>query len=121
MAREPLLRRLVGAILRAHREAQRRTLRDVAADARVSVAYLSEIERGRKEASSEVLVAVCGALGMGLADLLAEAHRTLVGHAQVVDLTGAPGRTGGALHVLEPARAPGPATSAPARAVLRAA
>ncbi|MBB2924712.1 helix-turn-helix domain-containing protein [Cellulomonas cellasea] len=123
MAREPLLRRLVGAILRARREAQGRTLRDVATDARVSVAYLSEIERGRKEASSEVLVAVCGALGMGLADLLAEAHRTLVGHAQVVDLTaGVPGRTsGGTLHVLQPAHAAGPTTAAPAQVLLRAA
>ena len=124
MAREPLLRRLVGAILRARREAQGRTLRDVAVEARVSVAYLSEIERGRKEASSEVLVAVCGALGMGLADLLAEAHRTLVGHAQVVDLTaaGVPGRTsGGTLHVLQPAHAPGPTTGTSATVLLRAA
>ena len=123
MAREPLLRRLVGAILRARREAQGRTLRDVATDARVSVAYLSEIERGRKEASSEVLVAVCGALGMGLADLLAEAHRTLVGHVQVVDLTaGVPGRTsGGTLHVLQPAHTPGPTTGTSATVLLRAA
>lgn len=123
MAREPLLRRLVGAILRARREAQGRTLRDVATDARVSVAYLSEIERGRKEASSEVLVAVCGALGMGLADLLAEAHRTLVGHVQVVDLTTAgPGRTsGGTLHVLQPAHVPGPTTGTSATVLLRAA
>lgn len=74
---EPLLRRLVGRILRERRNAVGRTLRDVAADARVSLAYLSEIERGRKEASSEVLVAVCGALGMTLADLLAAAHESL--------------------------------------------
>ncbi|MFS0702237.1 helix-turn-helix domain-containing protein [Cellulomonas sp. 179-A 4D5 NHS] len=122
MAREPLLRRLVGSILRARREAQGRTLRDVATDARVSVAYLSEIERGRKEASSEVLVAVCGALGMGLADLLADAHRTLVGHAQVVDLTALPGRTsGGTLHVLQPVHAPGPTTGTSATVLLRAA
>lgn len=122
MAREPLLRRLVGAILRARREAQGRTLRDVAVEARVSVAYLSEIERGRKEASSEVLVAVCGALGMGLVDLLAEAHRTLVGPAQVLDLTaGAAERAGATLHVLRPAHAPGPTTTAPAQVLLRAA
>lgn len=74
---EPLLRRLVGAILRERREDQGRTLRDVAVDARVSVAYLSEIERGRKEASSEVLVAVCGALGMRLVDLVGAAHAEL--------------------------------------------
>lgn len=85
---EPLLRRLVGAILRERREDQGRTLRDVAVDARVSVAYLSEIERGRKEASSEVLVAVCRALGMRLVDLVGAAHAELAraeGHV-VVDL-----------------------------------
>ena len=71
--REPLLRLLVGATFRRRREAQGRTLADVAAQARVSIAYLSEIERGRKEPSSEVLVAVCTALGMRLADLLVEA------------------------------------------------
>ncbi|MCR6493612.1 helix-turn-helix domain-containing protein [Cellulomonas sp. P24] len=93
-APEPLLRRLVGAILRTRREAQSRTLRDVALAARVSVAYLSEIERGRKEASSEVLVAVCRALGMRLVDLLAEAHDELVGRAEVVDLTARASRPG---------------------------
>lgn len=70
---EPLLRLLVGATFRRRREEQGRTLAAVAADARVSIAYLSEIERGRKEPSSEVLVAVCRALGMRLADLLLEA------------------------------------------------
>ncbi len=74
---EPPLRVLVGAILRTHREDQERTLRDVAESARVSVAYLSEVERGRKEASSEVLVAVCRALGMRLVDLVGEAHAHL--------------------------------------------
>lgn len=89
---EPLLRRLVGGILRERREAQGRTLRDVARDARVSVAYLSEIERGRKEASSEVLVAVCRALGMGMVDLLGEAYGVLAPRAVLVDLTARPGR-----------------------------
>jgi transcriptional regulator with XRE-family HTH domain len=74
---EPLLRRLIGTVLRARREAEGSTLRQVAERARVSVAYLSEVERGRKEASSEVLVAVCGALGMRLVDLIAEAHDEL--------------------------------------------
>ena len=59
---EPLLRHVIGGILRRARLAQGRTLVDVAASARVSTAYLSEVERGRKEASSEVLAAVCGAL-----------------------------------------------------------
>lgn len=88
-ATEPLLRHLVGAILRAHREEQGRTLRDVAESARVSVAYLSEVERGRKEPSSEVLVAVCRALGLRLVDLVGAAHAELA-RAEgrvVVDLT----------------------------------
>ncbi|KQY44463.1 helix-turn-helix domain-containing protein [Cellulomonas sp. Root137] len=86
---EPLLRRLVGAILREERERQRRTLRDVAEDARVSVAYLSEVERGRKEASSEVLAAVCRALGLRLVDLVGTAHAqlALTEGRVVVDLT----------------------------------
>ena len=74
---EPLLRLLVGATFRRHREEQGRTLAAVASEARVSIAYLSEIERGRKEPSSEVLLAVCHALGMRLADLLLEAASEL--------------------------------------------
>lgn len=74
---EPLLRDLVGKILRRARTAQRRTLSDVAVEARVSTAYLSEVERGRKEASSEVLAAVCAALGMRLADLIERAWADL--------------------------------------------
>lgn len=77
-APEPPLRVLVGAILRRHRAHQGRTLRDVAEAARVSVPYLSEVERGRKEASSEVLAAVCRALGLGLVDLVGDAHAHLV-------------------------------------------
>ncbi|WP_369369717.1 helix-turn-helix domain-containing protein [Promicromonospora sp. Populi] len=75
--REPLLRDLVGGILRRTRREQRRTLADVATDARVSTAYLSEVERGRKEASSEVLAAVCDALGMRLVDLVERAWAEL--------------------------------------------
>jgi transcriptional regulator with XRE-family HTH domain len=72
-----LLRTLVGNVLRRNRLGQRRTLADVARHARVSVPYLSEVERGRKEASSEVLAAVCDALRIGLSDLLAEVGRDL--------------------------------------------
>lgn len=75
--REPLLRDLVGGILRRTRREQRRTLADVATGARVSTAYLSEVERGRKEASSEVLAAVCDALGMRLVDLVERAWAEL--------------------------------------------
>jgi transcriptional regulator with XRE-family HTH domain len=67
-----LLRRLLGDVLRRHRLRQSRTLRDVAAAARVSLGYLSEVERGRKEASSELLAAICEALGISLADVLRE-------------------------------------------------
>ena len=74
----PLLRDLIGDVLRRNRREQGRTLADVARDARVSVPYLSEVERGRKEASSEVLAAVCGALRIELSDLLAEVRRDLV-------------------------------------------
>jgi transcriptional regulator with XRE-family HTH domain len=73
----PLLRTLVGEVLRRHRLEQRRTLADVARAARVSMPYLSEVERGRKEASSEVLAAVCDALRIELADVLAEIGRDL--------------------------------------------
>jgi transcriptional regulator with XRE-family HTH domain len=74
----PLLRTLVGDVLRRRRIAQRRTLADVARAARVSLPYLSEVERGRKEASSEVLAAVCEALGLALADFLTEVRLQLV-------------------------------------------
>jgi hypothetical protein len=76
--REPLWRDVVGAVLRRERLAQDRTLKDVADAARISVPYLSELERGRKEASSEILAATAHALGFGLADLLALSHRELV-------------------------------------------
>jgi transcriptional regulator with XRE-family HTH domain len=74
----PVLRTHVGDALRRNRLAQRRTLADVARAARVSVPYLSEVERGRKEASSEVLAAICDALRIDLSDLLAEVWHGLV-------------------------------------------
>lgn len=67
-----LLRSAVGQELRAARIAQSRTLRDVARDARVSLGYLSEVERGQKEASSELLSAICSALNIQLSVLLNE-------------------------------------------------
>jgi transcriptional regulator with XRE-family HTH domain len=67
-----LLRRHLGEVLRAHRERQRRTLRDVSGSARVSLGYLSEVERGQKEASSELLAAICAALGLRISDVLHE-------------------------------------------------
>ncbi len=67
-----LLRTQLGRTLRGHRLRQRRTLRDVSGAARVSLGYLSEVERGQKEASSELLASICDALDVELADLLAE-------------------------------------------------
>ncbi len=67
-----LLRGLIGTVLRRIRLGQGRTLKDVAEAARVSVPYLSEVERGRKEASSELLASICTALGLDLMDLLSE-------------------------------------------------
>lgn len=61
-----LLRRELGDVLREQRQGQGRTLRDVSAAAKVSLGYLSEIERGEKEASSELLASVCDALGVPL-------------------------------------------------------
>ena len=65
-----LLRESVGQALRRARTDQGRTLRDVARDARVSLGYLSEVERGQKEASSELLNSICEALGLTLGSLM---------------------------------------------------
>ena len=65
-----VLRTLLGTELRRRRMAQKRTLLDVSSAARVSLGYLSEIERGRKEVSSECLAAICDALGASLAGVL---------------------------------------------------
>jgi transcriptional regulator with XRE-family HTH domain len=56
---------------------QRRTLREVSASARVSLGYLSEVERGQKEPSSELLAAICSALEVELSDLFAEVSQIL--------------------------------------------
>jgi transcriptional regulator with XRE-family HTH domain len=72
-----LLRRVIGDALRARRQGQHRTLREVSTAANVSLGYLSEIERGQKEASSELLAAICDALGARLSELLGEVSDTL--------------------------------------------
>ncbi|WSW30425.1 helix-turn-helix domain-containing protein [Streptomyces sp. NBC_01003] len=82
--KEPLWRDIVGDVLRRERLAQERTLKDVADAARISLPYLSEIERGLKEASSEVLAAAAHALGLGLADVLA------LGRSELLRLTTLP-------------------------------
>ncbi|NYE94916.1 transcriptional regulator with XRE-family HTH domain [Psychromicrobium silvestre] len=72
---EPLLREVHGLLLRRARLRQGRKLEEVAAAAGISMQYLSEIERGRKEPSSEVLAAVCGGLGTTVAMLTRATHR----------------------------------------------
>lgn len=67
-----VIREVVGETIRGIRLRQQRTLRQVSGDARVSLGYLSEIERGHKEASSELLAAICDALGVRLSDVFAE-------------------------------------------------
>lgn len=68
----PVLRQVVGQTLRGLRLRQRRTLREVSSTARVSLGYLSEVERGQKEPSSELLAAICGALDVDLSDVFHE-------------------------------------------------
>lgn len=73
-----LLRTQIGAALRAARVNQKRTLREVAKAARVSLGYLSEVERGHKEASSELLNAICSALDLPLSKLLSDVTTVVV-------------------------------------------
>ncbi|MTD13965.1 helix-turn-helix domain-containing protein [Nakamurella sp. YIM 132087] len=65
-----LLRNALGETLRDARTNQNRTLRDVSTAANVSLGYLSEVERGRKEASSELLASICDALDLDLSEVL---------------------------------------------------
>ncbi|MCR8675110.1 helix-turn-helix domain-containing protein [Micrococcus sp. HG099] len=74
----PLLRHEIGDVLRDVRQLQGRTLREVSHDARVSLGYLSEVERGQKEASSELLASICQALEIPLSYLLREVSDRLV-------------------------------------------
>lgn len=67
---EPRLRDVIGDVLRDERIEQQRSLADVATAAAVSLPYLSEVERGRKEVSSDVLAAITGALGIELVEVL---------------------------------------------------
>ncbi|ORI18602.1 helix-turn-helix domain-containing protein [Rhodococcus sp. 1168] len=73
-----LLREALGDSLRRTRVAQSRTLREVSNTARVSLGYLSEVERGRKEASSELLAAICTALAVPLSDVMSDVSDSLL-------------------------------------------
>ncbi|GAB08811.1 putative Xre family DNA binding protein [Gordonia araii NBRC 100433] len=80
---EALWREVLGEVLREERAGQRRILTNVAAEAGVSPQYLSEIERGRKEPSSEILAAVAGALGLSLLEVTAAVASRLAASSQV--------------------------------------
>ena len=71
------MRQLIGEVLRARRIAQGLTLRDVSARARVSLGYISEVERGQKEPSSELLAALAGALDVPLSKVLLDVSALL--------------------------------------------
>ena len=70
-----VLREVIGSELRRRRQDQGRTLRDVSSAASVSLGYLSEVERGQKEASSELLSSICEALNAPMSAVLADAAR----------------------------------------------
>jgi transcriptional regulator with XRE-family HTH domain len=82
-----LLRRLLGDVLRERRREQGRTLREVSSRARVSLGYLSEVERGQKEASSELLGSICEALDVPLSSVLRDVsdHLALVEQVESVE------------------------------------
>jgi transcriptional regulator with XRE-family HTH domain len=79
------MREVLGESLRARRIVQGRTLRDVSHDARISLGYLSEIERGQKEASSELLAAIVGALDIPLAVVLADVVERMAAHDRAAE------------------------------------
>jgi transcriptional regulator with XRE-family HTH domain len=118
-----LLRRVIGDALRARRQGQHRTLREVSTAANVSLGYLSEIERGQKEASSELLAAICDALGARLSELLREVSDTLL-LAEEMEGVLLPVADGAVPAVEQPARpaaeVPGRRAEAPVRQVATA-
>ena len=81
-----VLRHVIGDELRRRRQDQGRTLRDVSAAAAVSLGYLSEVERGQKEASSELLAAICDALEVPLSDVLSSVS-THIAEAETVPVS----------------------------------
>ncbi|MBO0885129.1 MAG: helix-turn-helix transcriptional regulator [Mycobacterium sp.] len=87
VSKPSLLREVIGDVLRRARTTQRRTLREVSDTAQVSLGYLSEVERGRKEASSELLSAICVALDVPLSQLLVDAGEQLAREDHAQDLT----------------------------------
>ena len=85
-----IFRRLLGETLRQVRLERGMTLRDVSADARVSLGYISEIERGQKEASSELLASLCAALRVRLSDVLREVSSAVAVEEAQLELAATP-------------------------------
>lgn len=85
-----LFRRLLGDVLRDQRMQRGMTLREVSAEARVSLGYISEIERGQKEASSELLASLCAALEVPLSDVLREVSSAVALEEAAAGLTRLP-------------------------------
>ena len=100
-----LLRRVLGDTLRGRRLRQRRTLREVSGAARVSLGYLSEVERGQKEASSELLASICEALDVKMSDVLSEVSENMRRSERAAEVARMPGR----VMIPAPARRPVPA------------
>ena len=110
-----LVRHLLGGVLRRQRMRQGRTLRQVSADARVSLGYISEVERGQKEASSELLAAICAALDVPLSTVLQEVSEELAQVEQGVPAQAGAPAAAGAERELVPAGAPAEREFVPAR------
>lgn len=85
-----LFRRLLGDVLRDLRMQRGMTLREVSAEARVSLGYISEIERGQKEASSELLASLCAALDTPLSDVLRDVSEAVALEEAAAGLTRLP-------------------------------
>ena len=100
----PLVREVIGDVLREARTSQGRTLREVSDSARVSLGYLSEVERGRKEPSSELLNAICEALQVPLSSVLTDAGERMAGEERAAHGAPADGR-------VVPASTPAPRSS----------
>ncbi len=83
-AKPMLLRELIGESLREERVSQSKTLREISKSARVSLGYLSEVERGQKEASSELLASICSALDLPLSVVLNVVSEKMAIHEQLV-------------------------------------
>lgn len=85
-----VLRQLIGEVLRTRRVAQGLTLRQVSAQARISLGYISEVERGQKEPSSELLAALCDALDVPMSQILRDVSSILEVEEHALDRLEAP-------------------------------